>query len=165
MHFNASLRFCFITDDQTTGIAPTEQVRAAIKGGATFIQYRRKNFTGSWYEEAAAICNLCRLNQVPFVINDHVLLAKAVQADGVHLGQDDEKPDTARRILGPRAIIGISVSNLEELARTDLTPCDYVGSGPVFATGTKADVKPVRGLAGLKEMTARIPLPVVAIGG
>jgi thiamin-phosphate kinase len=165
LDLRAALRFYFITDDQAAGLAPIDQVRAAIKGGATFIQYRRKNFTGEGYAEAAAIRDLCRLNRVPLVVNDHLLLAKALAADGVHLGQDDDAPATARQVLGPRAIIGISVSNREELAQTDLGPCDYVGSGPVFATGTKVDAKPVRGLEGLKEIVARVALPVVAIGG
>jgi thiamin-phosphate kinase len=160
-----TLKFYFITDDRTADPAALEQVRAALKGGATFIQYRRKNFSSADYAEAAAIRDLCRLNRVPFVVNDHLLLAQAVEADGVHLGQDDETPAIARQVLGPRAIIGISVSDREELGRTDLAPCDYVGSGPVFATGTKADAKPVRGLDGLKRIVDGAPLPVVAIGG
>ncbi|MDJ0810765.1 MAG: thiamine-phosphate kinase [Desulfobacterales bacterium] len=165
MDLRATLRFYFITDDRAPDLSPIDQVRAAIKGGATFIQYRRKHFSAADFAEAAAIRDLCRVNRVPFVVNDHLLLARAVDADGVHLGQDDEPPAVARQVLGPRAIIGISVSNREELGRTDLGPCDYVGSGPVFATGTKADAKPVRGLAGLKEMVDAVALPVVAIGG
>ncbi len=165
MDLRSALRFYFITDDQTPDLAPIDQVRVALRGGATFIQYRRKRLSASDFGEAAAIRDLCRINRVPFVINDHLLLAKAVDADGVHLGQDDESPRVAREILGPRAIVGISVSDLDELGRTDLAPCDYVGSGPVFATGTKTDAKPVRGLAGLKEIVDRVSLPVVAIGG
>ncbi len=165
LDLRTALRFYFITDDQAPDLAPIDQVRAVIKGGATFIQYRRKILSAADFAEAAAIRDLCRINRVPFVINDHLLLAKAVDADGVHLGQDDEPPAVARQVLGPRAIVGISVSDLDELARTDLTPCDYVGSGPVFATGTKTDAKPVRGLAGLKEIVKAVSLPVVAIGG
>ena len=165
LDLRAALRFYFITDEQAVGQSLFDQVRAALRGGATFIQYRCKNFISDRYAEASAIRDLCRLNRVPFVVNDHLLLARAINADGVHLGQDDDSPATARQILGPRAIIGISVSNREELTRTDLAPCDYVGSGPVFATGTKADAKPVRGLAGLKEIVDSVSLPVVAIGG
>jgi thiamin-phosphate kinase len=165
LDLRAALRFYFITDDRAESLAPLDQVRIALRGGATFIQYRRKKFSSADFDEVARIRDICRLNRVPFVVNDHLLLARAVNADGVHLGQDDESPAIARQLLGARAIIGISVSNLEELARTDLTPCDYVGSGPVFTTGTKADAKPVRGLDGLKAVVDRVPLPVVAIGG
>ena len=161
----AMLRFYFISDDQAPQLTPYEQVNIAIKAGATIIQYRRKRFDLRFFEEALAIRRLCQANAVPFVVNDHVLLALALDADGVHLGQEDEDPALVRRILGPRAIIGISVSNLHELRHTDLTPCDYIGSGPVFATSTKADVKKVRELSGLQEMTQAAALPVVAIGG
>ena len=108
---------------------------------------------------------MCRRRATPFIVNDHVLLAKALDADGIHLGQDDAAPDLVREIMGPEALIGLSVSNMEELARSDLTHCDYIGSGPVFATGTKADAKAVRALAGLREMVAASTLPVVGIGG
>lgn len=160
-----ALRFYFITDHQAPAASPLDQVRAALKGGASFVQYRHKRFQLSDFDELRHIRDLCRVNGVPLVVNDDVLLAKAVGADGVHLGQEDGQPREARHILGPAAIIGISVSTPEELRETDLAPCDYVGSGPVFATGTKADAKPVRGLHGLKEIVAQVPLPVVAIGG
>ncbi len=160
-----TLRFYFITDHQAPNLSPLDQVHAALQGGAGIVQYRHKDFLLADYDELRRIRDLCRSNGVPLVINDDVLLAKAVDADGVHLGQDDTPPAQARAVLGPGALIGISVSTPEELARTDLAPCDYVGSGPVFATDTKADAKPVRGIAGLAEITARVRLPVVAIGG
>jgi thiamine-phosphate pyrophosphorylase len=159
------LTFYFITDDQSPRLTPYAQVQIAIEAGATIIQYRRKGFDLRFYEEALAIRQLCRANAIPFIVNDHVLLALALEAGGVHLGQADEDPAVVRRIMGPQAIIGISVSNLDELNRTDLTPCDYIGSGPVFPTSTKADAKKVRQLAGLEEITQAASLPVVAIGG
>lgn len=160
-----SLRFYFITDHQTPALSALDQVRAALQGGASFVQYRNKAFQLSAYEELRRIRDVCRINGVPFVINDDVLLAKAIDADGVHLGQEDGNPREARTILGPAALIGVSLSTLDELGRTDLVPCDYVGCGPVFATGTKADAKPVRGIAGLQKIVTQAPLPVVAIGG
>ena len=160
-----SLRFYFITDHQAPALSALDQVRAALQGGASFVQYRNKNFHLSAYEELRRIRDVCRTNGVPLVINDDVLLAKAIGADGVHLGQADGNPGEARKVLGPAALIGISVSTPEELGRTDLAPCDYVGSGPVYATGTKADAKAVRGLAGLQEIVQQAHLPVVAIGG
>ena len=159
------LRFYFITDDQAPDLPSLDQVRAALRGGAGCVQYRNKHFRLSDYEEVRRIRDVCRTNGVPLLINDNVLLARAVGADGVHLGQTDADPREARAILGPTALIGVSVSTPAELQRTDLTLCDYVGSGPVFATGTKADAKPVRGLDGLAEIVRMVPLPVVAIGG
>lgn len=159
------LRFYFVTDDGPARETPLEQVRTAIKAGATVIQYRNKHFGLHFYHEAAAIRDLCHQKGVPLVINDNVLLAKAVSADGVHLGQDDDPPRLAREILGPQAIVGLSVSTLEELSHSQLEGCDYLGTGPVFATQTKKDAKPVIGLDGLKALIDRTPLPVVAIGG
>jgi thiamine-monophosphate kinase len=160
-----SLRFYFITDHQAPALSALDQVRAALQGGAGCVQYRNKTFQLSDYEEVRRIHDVCRTNGVPLVINDNVLLARAVGADGVHLGQTDADPGEARAILGPAALIGVSISTPAELRQTDLGPCDYVGSGPVFATGTKADAKPVRGLDGLAEIVRQVPLPVVAIGG
>ena len=159
------LRFYFITDDGAAGFPPVAQAEIALAAGATVVQYRNKAFALERYGEVEEICALCRDRAVPFIVNDNILLAKAVGADGVHLGQDDAPPALARKILGPDAIIGLSVSNLSELARSDLSVCDYVGSGPVYFTGTKADAKPVRGLTGLREMVENCPLPVVGIGG
>ncbi|BBO92286.1 thiamine phosphate synthase [Desulfosarcina ovata] len=159
------LRFYFITDDQAEGFSALEQVRVAIEAGATMVQYRNKSFQLTDYATVEAICRYCQVRRVPFVVNDHPLLARAVGADGVHVGQDDTPPQLARRIMGPRAIVGVSVSSLAELERTELTDCDYIGTGPIFPTGTKPDAKTVQGLSGLQSMAARSPLPVVAIGG
>lgn len=159
------LRFYFITDDRAPKVTPLEQVRIALSAGATIVQYRCKSFSARLFQEAAAVRDLCRCNRVPFVVNDNILLAKALEADGVHLGQDDEDPHLARAILGPRAIVGLSVSNLVELEKSDLAPCDYIGTGPVFDTSTKPDAKSAVGLSGLEAVVERSPVPVVAIGG
>ncbi len=160
-----ALRFYFITDDAVKGVGMQDQVRLAVDAGAGMVQYRRKSFSLDDFAEVEAIARCCRAFRVPLVVNDNVLLAKAVGADGVHVGQDDAAPQLARRVMGPHAIVGVSVSTLAELEGTDLTPCDYIGAGPTFPTGTKVDAKPAHGLAGLQEMVARSPLPVVAIGG
>ena len=161
----SALRFYFITDEDVTGFSPEKQVRIAIKAGATLVQYRNKSFSPRFFEEVALIRNICKCNAIPFIINDDILLAKAVMADGVHLGQDDEDPDLVKRILGPQAIVGKSVSNLDELNASDLSVCDYIGTGPVFSTLTKVDAKKVIGLSGLKAVVKASPVPVVAIGG
>lgn len=160
-----AIRFYFITDDKAPRFSPVEQVRAAIQGGATLIQYRNKTFSEAFLPEVIQIRELCREKGVPLVINDNIGLAERVMADGVHLGQSDDSPVLARERLGESAIVGTSVSDLAELATTDLAPCDYMGTGPVFATGTKADAKAVKGLAGFQEIANRAPAPVVAIGG
>jgi len=159
------LRFYFITDENAPACSPVRQVEIAISAGATMIQYRNKFFSLKNINEVKTIRNLCKTHSVPFVINDDILLAKAVGADGVHLGQKDEDAAVARDALGPDAIIGASASTIDELEKTDFTACDYIGVGPIFPTDTKADASPVIGLAGLNAMVKRSPLPVVAIGG
>ena len=164
-HLLKALRFYFITDDSSPGCSPMDQARIALQAGATMIQYRNKSYSDVFLPEIILIREICGERNVPFIVNDHTELAQRVSADGVHLGQDDAAPSVARRMLGEEAIIGISVSNRNELRSTDLSPCDYLGTGPVFPTGTKADAKAVKGLAGLKEMVDLSPIPVVAIGG
>jgi thiamine-monophosphate kinase len=160
-----ALRFYFITDDTAPDLSPVDQVKTALGGGATMIQYRNKRFMPEYYNEVIAVRDLCKSNRVPFIVNDDVILAKAVAADGVHVGQEDEAPSIARKIMGSDAVIGVSVSTADELAKTDLGPCDYIGTGPVYPTGTKADAKLVIGLDGLKKIVDASPVPVVAIGG
>ena len=160
-----ALRFYFITDAAAKGFGMLDQVRLAIHAGAGMVQYRHKSFSLNDFEEAEAIARCCRDLHVPLVVNDNVLLARAVGADGVHVGQDDAAPQLVRRVMGPHAIVGVSVSTLVELSGTDLAPCDYIGTGPTFPTGTKVDAKAAHGLAGLREMVAHSPLPAVAIGG
>ena len=160
-----ALRFYFITDDAGSELSASDQVRVALDAGATLIQYRNKSFTLNHFDEADAICRLCRDHQVPIVVNDHVLLARALGADGVHVGQDDTPPRLARRIMGPRAIVGVSVSSMAELEHTDLACCDYIGTGPIYPTDTKKDAKAAHGLDGLRDIVNRSPLPAVAIGG
>jgi thiamine-phosphate pyrophosphorylase len=159
------LRFYFITDEEADGFPVLDQVRLAVEAGATMVQYRNKSFSLDAFENVEAVGRLCRESGVPFIVNDDVLLARAVGADGVHVGQDDALPRLVRRVMGPRAIIGVSVSTMAELERTDLAFCDYIGSGPTFPTGTKADAKPAHGLSGLRDIVNRSPIPTVAIGG
>jgi thiamin-phosphate kinase len=160
-----ALRFYFITDDKAPAIEPFDQVKIAVRAGATIIQYRNKSFSPVHYREAGEIRDFCKCNGIPFMVNDNILLAEALSADGVHLGQDDESPQVARKILGAEAIIGVSVSTPDELGKTPLSDCDYIGTGPVFATGTKEDAKKVIGPEGLQAIAGKVLLPVVAIGG
>ncbi len=160
-----TLRFYFITDNGVLDFSPLEQVRIAILAGATIIGYCNKSFSLRFFDEAAAIRDLCKCNAVPFIINGNILLARAVEADGVHLGVDDENPVLARHILGPQAIVGLSINNPSQLQQGDFSPCDYIVAGPVFDTQTKPDTKKPIGLAGLEAVAKASPLPVVAAGG
>ncbi|MDY6904839.1 MAG: thiamine-phosphate kinase [Thermodesulfobacteriota bacterium] len=158
------LRFYFITDDSSP-LAVDRQVQTAICGGATMIQYRHKSFTPAQYGEVLEIRKICRANNVPLIINDDIVMAKAVGADGVHLGQADASPAIAREVLGNETVVGVSVSTTAELAKTDIAACDYIGTGPVFATATKKDSKPVIAIDGLRAVVEQSKKPVVAIGG
>ena len=163
-----ALRFYYITDDGVPDFPAAEQVRIAIQGGATLIQYRNKSFSpdcSQHLQEAVLIREICKNAGIPLIVNDNIELALQIMADGVHLGQADGSPADARKRMGKDAIVGASVSNLEELARTDLASCDYMGTGPVFPTGTKANAKAVKGLAGFRKIAEIAPVPVVAIGG
>jgi thiamine-monophosphate kinase len=159
------LKFYFITDHNSKKYSMYEQVESAVKGGATIIQYRNKNLLPEQIDEVYKIKNFLKLNKIPFIINDNILLAKAVDADGVHLGQDDFSPLQARQVIGKDKIIGISVSNYDEFENTDFSDCDYIGLGPVFDTNTKKDAKKACGTQLLTDITKKTALPVAAIGG
>ncbi len=160
----APLRFYFITDEGAS-LPLLQQVRIALRAGATIVQYRHKNFSSRHFGEVRDIRKMCHANGALFVVNDDILLARAVGADGVHLGQADEPVCVARQVLGEKALIGLSVSTVEELGGADTDECDYLGTGPVFGTRSKADAKPTIGLSGLAAVVSKTDLPVVAIGG
>lgn len=142
-----------------------ETVQAAVAGGATIVQLRDKNGLARPMAEAGrALLGILRPLGVPLLINDRLDVAHAIGADGVHIGQEDLPPAAARALLGPEAIIGLSVTCAAELATIDAA-VDYVGLGPIFPTGTKSDAAPVLGEEGFTELRRRIALPVVAIGG
>jgi thiamine-phosphate pyrophosphorylase len=141
------------------------QVEAAIKGGCTFIQLREKYLKyNDFLESAKKIKVVTDRYQIPFVINDNVEIAASVDADGVHIGQEDEKLANARSILGPNKIIGVSVHNLEEAMKAEEGGANYIGVGSVFSTTTKKDIKRLTPDT-LKEISNTVNIPVVAIGG
>ncbi|SAL21260.1 thiamine-phosphate pyrophosphorylase [Caballeronia cordobensis] len=142
--------------------------RAALDGGATLVQLRAPEWhKRAWFDLARELAPLARAHGVPFVVNDHVDVALAAGADGVHIGQRDLPADIARRLLGPDALIGLSVSNLDETAEADALAgiVDYLGAGPVYATPTKTDASAPCGIDGLAAIRAATRLPTVAIGG
>ena len=142
--------------------------RAALEGGATLVQLRAPEWhKRAWFDLARELLPITRAHGVPFVINDHVDVALAVGADGVHVGQRDLPARIARQLLGPDALIGLSVSNPDETADADTLAgvIDYLGAGPVYATPTKTDASAPCGIDGLARMCASTRLPTVAIGG
>ena len=140
--------------------------RLAIAGGAGAIQFRQKQgSTRELIETARAMQVVCRRLGAPLIINDRLDVALAVAADGVHLGQDDFPLALAREILGPDKIIGGSASTLEEARLCRTQAVDYVGLGPVYPTGSKADASPAGGLELVRRVSRELDLPVIAIGG
>lgn len=141
------------------------QVEKALKGGATFIQLREKELDEAYFlEEAKELKKLCKEYQVPFVINDNVEIALAMDADGVHVGQSDMEAGNVREKLGEDKIIGVSAHTVEEAVLAQKRGADYLGVGAVFPTASKADAEDVR-YETLKEICQAVDIPVIAIGG
>jgi thiamine-phosphate pyrophosphorylase len=146
-----------------------ETVRAALPGGVTAVQVRAPSATTrELCALSLAVHQVLAGSGVPLLVNDRLDVALAVGAEGVHLGQDDLAPEHARRLGGPDLLIGLSVSTLEQVARTTTLPhgwLDYLGVGPVHATATKPEAAAPLGLSGTAQLVAASPLPCVAIGG
>ena len=142
-----------------------QQVEEALRGGATMVQLREKELQGEALEqEAREILALCRQYGVPLLINDDVMLAKKIGADGVHVGQDDMSAAKARELLGEDAIIGVTARTVEQAVAAQEAGADYLGSGAVFGTSTKKDAKPMDP-AYFQQICESVSIPVVAIGG
>ncbi|MDD5922827.1 MAG: thiamine phosphate synthase, partial [Eubacteriales bacterium] len=115
-----------------------DDVRDVLRGGATFLQLREKNLKGEELrKEAEAVQAVAKEFSVPFVLDDDVMLAKEIGADGVHVGQSDMEYSEARKILGPDKIIGVSCGTVEEAKAAEAVGADYIGVGAVFPTSTK----------------------------
>ena len=145
--------------------------RMALDGGCRWIQLRMKDATDDEVREAAAVIQpLCREHDAVFLLDDRVELAKELKADGVHLGRNDMPVSEARRVLGEEFIIGGTANTFEDVERLWREGADYIGCGPFRFTTTKANLSPVLGLDGYRDIITRmdaagIDLPVVAIGG
>lgn len=144
-----------------------EVVDEMIAAGIKVIQYREKEKKALYmYRECLEIRELTRQAGVTFIVNDHIDLAIAVNADGVHIGQEDLPPEKVRQLVGPSMILGLS-THLPEQAQSAVKSgvVDYIGVGPIFATNTKKDVCDPVGLSYLDYVVKHIELPFVAIGG
>lgn len=140
-------------------------VEEAILGGVTFVQLREKSVTKEEFIELAReVKEVTDRYKVPFVINDHVDVALEVDADGVHVGQDDDELTEARRQLGPDKLIGVSTHNVEEALQAEKNGADYIGVGAVFGSSTKLDAGALtHGM--LQKVANAVTIPVVGIGG
>ena len=142
-----------------------EVVRDSLDGGVTFLQLREKNLDeDSFYEEAVRLQAMAREYKVPFVINDNVEIAVRMNADGVHVGQDDMEAGNVRALIGPDKILGVSAQTVEQAVLAEQQGADYLGVGAVFPTGSKDDAVDVP-FETLKAICEAVSIPVVAIGG
>jgi thiamine-phosphate pyrophosphorylase len=142
-----------------------EVVRDSLDGGVTFLQLREKNLDeDSFYEEAVRLQAMAREYKVPFVINDNVEIAVRMNADGVHVGQDDMEAGNVRALIGPDKILGVSAQTVEQAVLAEQQGADYLGVGAVFPTGSKDDAIDVP-FETLKAICEAVSIPVVAIGG
>ncbi|MDD6878053.1 MAG: thiamine phosphate synthase [Clostridiaceae bacterium] len=160
------MRLYAITDRAWVGRQTlSEQVEAAIRGGATCVQLREKQLPeAELLDEAREIAALCRRYGVPFFVNDNVDVAIACGADGVHVGQDDMAASDVRRRVGDRMMIGVSAHSVEEAVTAVKNGADCLGVGAVFATSTKTNVSAMPRET-LRAICRAVDVPVVAIGG
>ena len=156
-----------VTDRELCGNRPVEEVVfQAVKGGVSCVQLREKALPLNMFiEEAKRIKEIVRPFNVPLIINDSVDVALAVGADGVHVGQEDMPFAEVRKLLGTKAIIGLSVETWEDVEKAQGLDVDYLGVSPIFDTPTKTDTKFAWGLVGLSRIKAYSRHRLVAIGG
>jgi thiamine-phosphate pyrophosphorylase len=136
-----------------------------LHNGATFLQIREKDLDANAFaSEAAKLKELCAGYRVPYVVNDNVEIALAIDTDGVHVGQSDIKGRHIRSMIGPERILGISAGTVEEALAAEHAGADYIGVGAVFGTSTKKNARNLT-VEKLKEISSAVSIPVVAIGG
>ena len=153
-------------EEFSLGRSNIDVVARMIDSGIKVIQYREKEKkTRQKYEECLKIREMTRKAGVTFIVNDHVDLALLVEADGVHVGQDDLPLEKVRKLVGEEMIIGLSTHSPEQAEAAVKAGVDYIGVGPIFATKTKKDVCEPVGLEYLEYVVKNIKLPFVAIGG
>ncbi len=156
-----------ITDAKLSrGRSHVQVVQAALRGGATIVQYREKNAsTRQMVEEGLALVDVCHAYGAPLIVNDRIDVALAIGADGVHVGDDDMPVVLARKMMGRGKIVGVSADNPRTAQSAMADGADYLGVGAIFATGTKADAGEPIGLAGLQQVARVSRIPLVGIAG
>jgi len=141
-------------------------IEAAVAGGVTVVQLRAKNLPFlDFLALGRRVAPVLKHHRVPLIINDRADVALSCSAAGIHLGQDDLPLAVARKVMGKRTIIGMSVNTADAAREAERRGADYVGAGPAFETETKATDLPVLGLEGLRQIRRAVRIPVVAIGG
>ncbi|ETP71855.1 thiamine-phosphate pyrophosphorylase [Lachnospiraceae bacterium JC7] len=142
-----------------------EAVVEAIEGGITMLQLREKELKGEeLLKLAGELQTICRSRNIPFIINDDVELCRIIDADGVHVGQEDMAPEEARKIIGPGKIVGVTAKTVEQAAIACKNGADYLGSGALFGSSTKKDAIYMTKET-FKEIIRSVDIPVVGIGG
>ncbi len=153
-------------EEFSRGRTNIDVVKDMIAAGIKIIQYREKEKKMRLrYQECLELRRLTKEAGVIFIVNDDVDLAMLVEADGVHVGQEDLPPEAVRRLVGPEMIIGLSTHSPQQAQEALKSGVDYIGVGPIFPTSTKKDVVDPVGLTYLEYVARHIPLPFVAIGG
>ncbi len=161
-----SLLLYAVTDRRWLGQRTlVDAVRESLEGGVTFLQLREKELDEErFYEEAVQLQELARKYKVPFVVNDNVDIAVRMDADGVHVGQNDMEAGDVRALIGPDKILGVSAQTVEQAVLAEERGADYLGVGAVFSTGSKDDAVEVS-FETLKAICEAVSIPVIAIGG
>jgi len=156
-----------VTDQKACLGKPLESIVSdAVKAGVSCVQLREKNITTRVFlNKALGLASILKPAGIPLVINDRVDIALAAGADGVHIGQSDMPYEHVRRLMGPGAVIGLSVETWEDVQNAQDLDVDYLGVSPVFSTPTKTDTKTPWGIEGLERIRAYSRHPLVAIGG
>jgi thiamine-phosphate pyrophosphorylase len=159
--------YCLTGEAFSLGRSSVEVMRGALEGGARIVQYREKHKPKrEKYRECLELRELTRACGAAFIVNDDVDLALAVEADGVHVGQEDLPVPVVRRLVGESMAIGLSTQTRAQALEAAALGADHIGAGPIFdARSTKADAAEPVGLDFLRWASAEIPLPLVAIGG
>ncbi|MEG6521590.1 thiamine phosphate synthase [Desulfotomaculum sp. 1211_IL3151] len=166
MKHNVDYSLYLVTDRERMN-APSlaEAVESAILGGCTLVQLREKTVASlNFFKIAQKVKGITDRYNIPLIINDRVDIALAVDAAGVHVGQNDLPAATVRRIIGPNKILGVSAATLQEAKQAQADGADYLGVGAMFATETKTDAHLVS-LAELGQIRSDVSIPIVVIGG
>lgn len=163
------LQLYFIMGSNNTSKDPVQVLKKAIEGGVTCFQFREKGPGAKTGTDKFALGqqfrDVCREHQIPFVVNDDVDLAVKLEADGIHIGQDDASIEDVREKVPHNCFIGVSASTIEESFEAEKRGADYVGVGPIYKTTTKADALEPIGVSGLQSIRDATSIPIVAISG
>jgi thiamine-phosphate pyrophosphorylase len=170
INLKEALRVYFIMGSNNCLTDPHEVLKEAIAGGITLFQFREKGsgaLNGKQrYQMAKELQSICKEHSIPFIVNDDIKLALELNADGVHIGQEDEPVKAVRGKIGEGKILGVSVHTLEEAITALNEGADYFGIGPIFGTKTKEDAKPASGTTLIETIREKgFSVPIVGIGG